>query len=86
MRLELVCALVVIAVVTIGISAEDSRNQNDVDDERSARDALDGDDGQSVLGYDDGRRVRDASLCDRERCHRCRRVKHRPCFRECRGC
>ena len=87
MRFELVCALLVIAVVTIGTSAEDSGSQNEVDDERSSRDALDGDDGHSVLGdVNDGPSVRDASPCDRERCHPCRRVKHRHCFRECRGC
>ncbi|KAL5516305.1 hypothetical protein EMCRGX_G001593 [Ephydatia muelleri] len=59
MRLELVCALLVIAVVTIGTSAEYSGSQNDVDDERSVRDAVDDDDVQSVLGDDDGRSVRD---------------------------
>ena len=67
MRLELVCALLVIAVATIGTSAEYSGSQNDVDDERSVRDAVDdddvqsvlGDDEQSVLGDDDGRSVRD---------------------------
>ena len=59
MRLEIVWALLVIAVVTIGTSAEDSGSQNDVDDERSVRDALDGDDVQSVLVDDDGRSVRD---------------------------
>eukprot|EP00731_Ephydatia_muelleri_P001453 Em0001g1453a len=59
MRLELVCALLVIAVVTIGTSAEYSGSQNDVDDERSVQDAVDDDDVQSVLGDDDGRSVRD---------------------------
>ena len=68
MRLELVCALLVIAVATIGTSAEYSGSQNDVDDERSVRDAVDdddvqnvlGDDEQSVLGDGEGRSVRDA--------------------------
>ncbi|KAL5516303.1 hypothetical protein EMCRGX_G001591 [Ephydatia muelleri] len=44
MRLERVCALLVIAVVTIGTSAEYSGSQNDVDDERSVQDAVDDDD------------------------------------------
>eukprot|EP00731_Ephydatia_muelleri_P001454 Em0001g1454a len=68
MRLELVCALLVIAVATIGTSAEYSGSQNDVDDERSVQDAVDdddvqnvlGDDEQSVLGDGEGRSVRDA--------------------------
>ncbi|KAL5484110.1 hypothetical protein EMCRGX_G020559 [Ephydatia muelleri] len=59
MRLELVCALLVIAVVSIATSAEDIGSQNDVDDERSVRDALGSDDGESALGDDDGRSVRD---------------------------
>ena len=59
MRLELVCALLAIAVVTIGTSAEYSGSQNDVDDERSVRDAVDDDDVQSVLGDDDGRDILD---------------------------
>ncbi|KAL5516302.1 hypothetical protein EMCRGX_G001590 [Ephydatia muelleri] len=67
MRLELVFALLVIAVVSIGTSAEDSGSQHDVDDEWSVRDAFD-DDGQSVLG-DDGRSVRRS---DREKDYRCK--------------
>ena len=51
MRLELVCALLVIAVVTIGTSAEE-RGRNYVDDD-ALDDVLDDDD-------DDGRSVRDA--------------------------
>ena len=45
MRLELVCALLVIAVVTIGASAEGS----DGDHKRSVRDPLDHDEGRSVV-------------------------------------
>ena len=40
MRLELICAFLAIAMVTIGTSAVISGRQNDADDERSVRDAL----------------------------------------------
>ncbi|KAL5516304.1 hypothetical protein EMCRGX_G001592 [Ephydatia muelleri] len=72
MRLELVFALLVIAVVSIGTSAEDSGSQNDVDDELSVRDAFDGD-GQSVLG-DDGRSVRRSDREKDDRCKACYNV------------
>ena len=67
MRLEVVCAMLAIAVVTIGTSAEDSgrpwRNYVDDDEDgRSVRDALDG--GRPWRNYvdadEDGRSVRDA--------------------------
>ena len=57
MRLELVGALLVIAVVATCASAENSGKQNDIDYERSVREALDEDDVQNVLG-DYGRSVR----------------------------
>ena len=66
MRLEVVCAMLAIAVVTIGTSAEDSsrpwRNYVDADkDGRSVRDALDS--GRPWRNYvdndEDGRSVRD---------------------------
>ena len=73
MRLEVVCALLAVASVTIGTSAEDSGRpwRSYVDDERSVRDALDDDDGRSVRDaldssrpwrsyVDDERSVRDA--------------------------
>ncbi|KAL5516297.1 hypothetical protein EMCRGX_G001585 [Ephydatia muelleri] len=73
MRLEVVCALLAVASVTIGTSAEDSDRpwRSYVDDERSVRDALDDDDGRSVRDaldssrpwrsyVDDERSVRDA--------------------------
>ncbi|KAL5487108.1 hypothetical protein EMCRGX_G019669 [Ephydatia muelleri] len=82
MRLEVVCAMLAIAVVTIGTSAEDSgrpwRNYVDADEDgRSVRDALDGgrpwrnyvDDERSVRvahDDDDGRSIR----ADRRRCVR----------------
>ncbi|KAL5516294.1 hypothetical protein EMCRGX_G001582 [Ephydatia muelleri] len=69
MRLELVCALLVVALVTAGTSAEDSGRpwRSYADDERSVRDALDDDDGRSVRDagrpwrsyVDDERSVRD---------------------------
>ena len=40
MRLELICAFLAIAMVTIGTSAVISGRQNDADDEWSVRDAL----------------------------------------------
>ena len=73
MRLEVVCALLAVASVTIGTSAEDSDRpwRSYVDDEQSVRDALDDDDGRSVRDaldssrpwrsyVDDERSVRDA--------------------------
>ena len=73
MRLEVVCALLAVALVTIGTSAEDSDRpwRSYVDDEQSVRDALDDDDGRSVRDaldssrpwrsyVDDERSVRDA--------------------------
>ena len=89
MRLEVVCALFMIAVFTIGTSAEDSGSQNDVDDERSVRDAFDDDEGQSVLG-DDGRSVRDADRDKDDRCKACYKCRGRHlrvrCISLCRGC
>ena len=86
MRLELVCALLVIAAVSIATSAEDIGSQKDVDDERSVRDALVSDDGESALGYDDGRSVRDDNRhC--HACHHCRRYKpHHLCRHLCHRC
>ena len=86
MRLELVCALLVIAAVSIATSAEDIGSQKDVDDERSVRDALVSDDGESALGDDDGRSVRDDNRhC--HACHHCRRHKpHRLCRHLCHRC
>ena len=97
MRLELVCELLVIAVVTIGTSAEERGRHYADDDERSVRDALDDDDGrsvkdtvdddvQSVLGDYDGRSVRDDRHSCRA-CHHCRRHHgHRHCKHLCRHC
>ena len=88
MRLELMFALLVIAVVSIGTSAEDSGSQNDVDDELSVRDAFDGD-GQSVLG-DDGRSVRRSDREKDDRCKACYKCRGRHwrirCISLCRGC
>ena len=98
MRLELVCALLVIAVVTIGTSAEES-GRNYVDDDAfdgddvqsvlgddDGRSVLGDDDGRSVLGDDDGRSVRDARHSCRA-CHHCRRHHgHRHCKHLCRHC
>ena len=64
MRLEVVCAMLAIAVVTIGTSADDSsrpwRNYVDADkDGRTVRDALDS--GRPLRNYvDDERSGRDA--------------------------
>ena len=59
---------------------------NDVDDERSVRDALGSDDGESALGDDDGRSVRD----DNRHCHACyhchRHKPHRLCRHLCHRC
>ena len=86
MRLELVCALLVIAAVSIATSAEDIGSRNDVDDERSVRDALVRDDGESALGDDDGRSVRDDNRhC--QACYHCRRHKpHHLCRHLCHRC
>ncbi|KAL5516299.1 hypothetical protein EMCRGX_G001587 [Ephydatia muelleri] len=63
MRLEVVCALLAVASVTIGTSAEDSdrpwRSYVD-DDGRSVRDALDSSRPWRSYVDDDGRSVRDA--------------------------
>ena len=61
MRLEVVCALLAVASVTIRTSAEDSGSpwRSYVDDERSVRDALDS--SRPWRSYvDDERSVRDA--------------------------
>ena len=83
MRLELVGALLVIAVVATCASAENSGKQNDVDYERSVREALDEDEVQNVLG-DDGRSVRN-DRCTA--CYACRRIReHRYCTHLCHRC
>ena len=61
MRLEVVCAMLAIAVVTIGTSAEDSGRpwRNYVDDDEDGRSVRDG--GRPWRNYvDDERSVRDA--------------------------
>ena len=99
MRLEVVCTLLVIAVVTIGTSAEESGRHYADDD--ALDDVLDDDDGRSVRDAvdDDVRSVRDAvsddvrsvlgdddgrSVRDDKRgCRACRECRRRHGHRRC---
>ena len=73
MRLQLACALLVIAACVIAITAVDN---SDVDD--SGRVARDGPPGP----------VPGRHHCDKHRCYRCRQGegRHHHCERECKGC